>query len=44
MGAGGSKVGEGVGWGVEVESGAENRVGILKFMEGILEKGDVWGF
>lgn len=44
VGGGGSEEGEGVGGGVEVEVGAEDRVGILEVVEGVLEKGDVWGF
>lgn len=30
--------------GIEVELGADDRVGILEVVEGILEKWDVWGF
>lgn len=41
MRRGGSDVGEGVGGGIEVELGAEDRVGILKFVEGSLEKWDI---
>lgn len=38
MGKGWSDEGESVGRGVEVEFGAEDRVVILKLVEGILEK------